>query len=416
MGSTTSNILYFTVPAPQVTSITPTSGIVNTQVTINGTGFQDTKGSSYVTFNGITATTTTWSDTQIIANVPSSAITGPVQVWVNNSTPSNQDVLFTMPNPVVVSVTPTSGKVDSPIQINGSGFGTTQGTSTITMNSLPIDVVTWSDTAIAAHIPTTATGGSILITEGGVRSNSNINFNIPAPRITSISPTRGTAGTQVTVTGSGFGATQVGNNTLVFYPGYPSTIVSWSDTQIVGTVPSSANTGPLYVWITGTYSNQDFEFTLIKPFITGLVPSSGPVGSQFQINGSGFGSTQGGSTVKISGINADVVNWSDTQILATVPPTGRSGAVQVTVSGSRQQLKCLLYRAGASCYLHLPSLGWCGHNRYDQRHWVPVSPGHGWRLFHWRHSVCHNCQLERYPSRGVGSRYKHQWFDQACRQ
>jgi large repetitive protein len=337
MGAATSNILYFTVPAPQVISITPTSGIVNTQVTISGTGFQDTMGSSYVTFNGITATTTNanWSNTQIIANVPSSAITGPVQVWVNNSTPSNQDVLFSMPNPVVVSVTPTSGPVDSPspIHINGSGFGTTQGTSTIKMNSLPINVVTWSDTVIAAHIPTTGTGGPILITEGGVRSNTNINFNIPAPHITSISPTRGTVGTQVTVTGSGFGTTQVGNNVMGFYPGYAASIVSWSDTQIVGTVPSLASTGPLYVWITGTYSNQEFEFTLIKPFITGLVPSRGPVGSQFQINGSGFGSTQGGSTVNISGINADVVSWSDTQILATVPPTGRSGAVQVTVSG-----------------------------------------------------------------------------------
>jgi RHS repeat-associated protein len=333
MGATTSNILYFTVPTPQVTSITPTSGIVNTQVTINGTGFQGSKGSSSVTFNGISASTTTWSDTQIVANVPSSATTGPVQVSVNNSTPSNQDVLFTMPNPVVVSVTPTSGLVDSNIQINGSGFGATRGSSTITMNSLPIDVVTWSDTAIACHIPTTASGGSILITEGGVRSNSNINFNIPAPRITSISPARGNAGTQVTVTGSGFGATRVGTNALIYYPGYSASISTWSDTQIVATVPTLASAGPVYVTINGTNSNQDIEFALIKPFITGLVPSSGPVGTQVQINGSGFGSTQGGSTINITGVNASVVSWSDTQILATVPSTARSGAVQVTVSG-----------------------------------------------------------------------------------
>jgi RHS repeat-associated protein len=333
MGATTSNILYFTVPAPQVTSITPTSGIVNTQVTISGTGFQDSKGSSSVTFNGITANTTTWSDTQITASVPSSATTGPVQVWVNNSTPSNQDVSFTMPSPVVVSVTPTSGIVDSDFQINGSGFGGIQGSSTITMNSLPIDVKTWSDTAITCHIPKTATGGSILITEGGVRSNSNINFNIPTPRITSISPARGNAGTQVTVTGSGFGATRVGNNALIFYPGYGATIVSWSDTQIVATVPASASPGPVYVSINSTNSNQDTGFALIQPFITGLVPTSGPVGTQFQINGSGFGSTQGSSTVNMSGLNANIVSWSDTQVVATVPPAGRSGWVQVTVSG-----------------------------------------------------------------------------------
>ena len=333
MGATTSNILYFTVPAPQVTSITPTSGIVTTSVTINGTAFQNTQGSSYVTFNGITASTTTWSDTQIVANVPSSATTGPVQVWVNNSTPSNHDVLFTMPNPVVVSVTPTSGPVDSPIQINGFGFGTTQGSSTITMNSLPIDVVTWSDTAIAAHIPTTASGGSILITEGGVRSNANINFNIPAPRITSISPTRGNAGIQVTVTGSGFGATRVGHNSLFYYPGYTAAVSTWNDTQIVATVPTLASAGPVYVSVNGTNSNQDIEFSLITPLITGLAPSSGPVGTQFQINGSGFGNTQGTSTVNMSTGNVNVVSWSDTQIVATVPAAAKSGWVQVTVSG-----------------------------------------------------------------------------------
>ena len=194
-------------------------------------------------------------------------------------------------------------------------------------------MVTWSDNAIVVTLPATASGGSILVTEGGVRSNANINFNIPAPRITSISPTRGNAGTQVTVTGSGFGATRVGNNALIYYSGFSAPIVSWSDTQIVGTVPSSASAGPVYVSINGTNSNQDIEFALIKPFITGLVPSSGPVGTQVQINGSGFGNTQAGSTISITGVNASVVSWSDTQILATVPSTARSGAVQVTVSG-----------------------------------------------------------------------------------
>ena len=400
MGATTSNILYFTVPAPQVISITPTSGIVTTPVTINGSGFQDSKGTSYVTFNGITATTTTWHDTQIIANVPSSAITGPVQVWVNNSTPSNQDVLFTMPNPVVVSVTPTSGLVDSHIQINGSGFGP-QGTSTITVNNLPIDVVTWGDTAIAAHIPTTASGGSILITEGGVRSNANIFFNIPAPHITSISPTRGNAGTQVTVTGSGFGATQVGNNALRYYPGYAAAISTWSDTQIVATVPTFASAGPVYVSINGTSSNQDIEFSLITPLITGLVPSSGPVGSQFQINGSGFGDTQGSSTVNMSAVNANVVSWSDTQIVATVPAAAKSGWVQVTVSGVASNSNVSYTVPAPHIATISPGSGGVG-TPHHQRERVSIGPGYGRSLFHRSHSICDDSQLERHAGRGIG--------------
>lgn len=108
--------VYFNVPAPVITGISPANGVFGTQVTVTGSGFQGSKGSSTITFgasNRPATTINTWSDTQIIALVPSNAVTGPVVVTVNNVS-SNVDVDFALPNPIVTSVSPSTGSVGTP--------------------------------------------------------------------------------------------------------------------------------------------------------------------------------------------------------------------------------------------------------------------------------------------------------------
>jgi hypothetical protein len=71
------------ITAPFLNSLTPANGIAGTQVSINGVNFGGTQGTSTVTFNGINATPSSWSDTSIIVPVPSFATTGPVAITVN---------------------------------------------------------------------------------------------------------------------------------------------------------------------------------------------------------------------------------------------------------------------------------------------------------------------------------------------
>jgi hypothetical protein len=59
------------VTTPHITTIDPTSGPVGTLVTITGSNFGITQGSSTVSFGGTAATVSSWSDTQIKATVPS---------------------------------------------------------------------------------------------------------------------------------------------------------------------------------------------------------------------------------------------------------------------------------------------------------------------------------------------------------
>ena len=64
-------------PQPVITSFSPTSGSVETEVTISGSNFT---GATVVTFNGVAASFIVDSDTQIRATVPGGATTGPIGV------------------------------------------------------------------------------------------------------------------------------------------------------------------------------------------------------------------------------------------------------------------------------------------------------------------------------------------------
>ena len=55
---------------PSLVTIVPATGAVNVQVTIVGSDFGDTQGTSTVTFGGVSASVLSWSDTSIVVRVP----------------------------------------------------------------------------------------------------------------------------------------------------------------------------------------------------------------------------------------------------------------------------------------------------------------------------------------------------------
>jgi IPT/TIG domain len=94
---------------PSITSLSPASAEVGIPVTITGTNFGATQGSSTVMFNGTTTTPIGWSGTSIVVSVPDAATTGMVVVTVNAT--ASTGVLFT--------VLPTSTAADFYVATNG---------------------------------------------------------------------------------------------------------------------------------------------------------------------------------------------------------------------------------------------------------------------------------------------------------
>ena len=81
---------------PDILSISQTSGDVGSEVTITGCDFGDTQDTSYVSFGVTQATScTSWSDTEIVVEVPA-GVTGTVPVTVTTADGTSNHVDFTI--------------------------------------------------------------------------------------------------------------------------------------------------------------------------------------------------------------------------------------------------------------------------------------------------------------------------------
>jgi IPT/TIG domain-containing protein len=318
------------VSPPSIASLTPTSGPSGTVVTITGTNFGATQGSSTVAFNGTTATATSWSVTSIVVPVTPGATTGNVVVNVGGLASNGMSFTVTVP-PNITSLSPTSGPVGTAVTITGSTFGATQGASTIKFNGTTATPTSWSPASIAVPVPAGATTGNVAVTVGGLVSNG-VSFTVTVPpNITSLSPTSGPVGAAVTITGSTFGATQ-GTSTIKFN-GSTATPTSWSAASIVVPAPAAATTGNVVITVGGLVSNGVSFTVLVPPNITSLSPTIGPVGTAVTITGSSFGASQGTSTIKFNGTTATPTSWSATSIVVHVLSGATSGNLVVTVGG-----------------------------------------------------------------------------------
>ena len=312
--------------SPTISSLSVSSGPVGTAVTITGTNFGSTQGSSTVAFNGTTATVTSWGSTSIAVTVPTAATTGNVVVTVSGVASNGKSFTVT---PKINSLSPTSGAVGAAVTITGTTFGTTQGT--VKFNGTTASITSWSSTSIGVTVPSGATTGNVVVTASSQTSNG-VSFTVLAtPSITSLSPTSDAVGAAVTITGSNFGSSQ-GSGTVKFN-GTTATVTSWAAGSIGVTVPSGATTGNVVVNASGVNTNGVNFTVLATPSITSLSPTSDAVGAAVTITGANFGSMQGSGTVKFNGTTATVTSWAAGSIGVTVPSGATTGNVVVNVSG-----------------------------------------------------------------------------------
>ncbi len=245
---------------------------------------------------------------------------------INTSNPITILPTPATPNPTIASISPTSGVPGTQVVINGSGFGASQSNAYILLGSTPGVISSWSDTQIVAVVANGSTSGTAQIQEGEVTSNS-LPFTINTATISAVSPSSGVAGTQVVITGSGFGSTQ--GNGLVWLGNAVGVVTNWTDTEVDASVSPGALSGNAQVLQNGEWSNA-VPFTVPgNPLISSISPNSGPTGTTVTISGSGFGSSQGSGAVSIGAASAPVLSWSDTQIQATVSGSAVTGVAKI---------------------------------------------------------------------------------------
>ena len=340
-------------------------------------------GVNDVTIGGVVIRPRRWKDDIIEVEVPTNAASGDVVVRLASSDPlpdgsccapvqykvSNAVPLKLIPS---IRVDPVSGPVGTKVVFFGQGFGTTKGAGDkVTFGGHLASIAQWSDSAIVVHLPMDAETGPIVLTMQG-RDRKVGTFTVHVPKVTALTPQVAPIGTLLRISGEHFGFySESGPTPYAFTDfntgenrvdigGIRAVIYRWQDERIDVWVPFSAKSGPVVVYRGATKPNPDGSccaakdtlkieagiFTLVTPKVDSFSPQSGGLDELVTIKGSGFGSflktaehaylglNQGAykrredmeldenvsrTEVLFSNVAAQVMSWTDTEIVVRVP-------------------------------------------------------------------------------------------------
>jgi hypothetical protein len=165
--------------------------------------------------------------------------------------------------------------------------------------------------------------------------------NVVPPIADSINPTRGTVGTIVRVTGTGFA-----DSARVFFSGLASPRVERQGTQLLATVPEGVVRGTTYdVRVVNRDGGGDTllaAFQAVSPTVSrvnGVTKPMGLIGMTVLIEGDAFGDYHhgkiyftGSGGTPIQAVVADTLNdWTNNYVVTTVP-AGTPTSSQITVA------------------------------------------------------------------------------------
>jgi hypothetical protein len=235
-GTAVSSTSFLAVPT--ISGFFPAGAAPGSPVVVTGTGFG---GVSAVRVNGVRAGFGVLSRTQLRLIVPATATDGPITVTTVGGTATSAATLLVLPR--VGSFSPTAAPVGTTVAIHGNAF---TGATGVLFNGVLALPVTVSATTITVLVPAAASTGKLtVVTPSGSGQSTGI-FRV-LPRITSVSPGSGPAGTTVTIAGSGFTDVKT-----VKFNGVPAVAPSIdSDHQITAQVPATATTGRIAVATAG---------------------------------------------------------------------------------------------------------------------------------------------------------------------
>jgi hypothetical protein len=191
-------------------------------------------------------------------------------------------------------------------------------------------------TTLEVISPSRAVTGPVTVTTPAGTSTSTVPFVVPEPIVTGFNPASGSVGSEVTITGTGFGVGPEG--TLVYFteerdPGVPfvqAVVTTGTAMEVVAVVPGAAITGPLRVDTAAGGALTTEAFVVLPPVITAVAPAAASPGIPVTITGTGFSPLAGLNTVTFNGAAASIGSATPTALVATVPAGSTTGPVVVT--------------------------------------------------------------------------------------
>ncbi|MEU4317677.1 ice-binding family protein [Nocardia fluminea] len=235
--------------------------------------------------------------------------------------------------PVITSLNPSFGPPAgfNSVVITGSGFANV-GPISVLFGSTATTFTIDSNTQLTAIVPpgTGTVNVTVKVLLDGTSNPVPYTYGVPAPTLTSVNPSSGTAagGTTVVLTG-----TNLTGVTAVSFGGTPATSFTVnSSTQITAVTPAHA-AGAVQVTVTapgGTSNGVAFTYIAV-PTLISVVPSSGPPSGGTVVVLTGTGLT-GATAVSFGGTPAALFAVTSPTQITVLAPAHVAGTVQVTVT------------------------------------------------------------------------------------
>jgi hypothetical protein len=274
----------------------------------------------------------------------------------NNGVPSVASSILLSPSstpaPTVTSISPNSGTINGGTAVSITGTGFLAGATVSVGGTTATGVTVVNSTSITATTPAHAAGAvNVIVTNSDTQSGTltqgftYTTVSNPAPMLTGISPSSGTAagGTAVTITGTGFQA-----GTTVSLGGTPATGVTVVSSTLITATTAAHGAAVVDVVVTNSDTQagtltQGFTYTTTSnpaPTVTSISPNSGTIngGTAVSITGTGF---QTGTTVSLGGTPATGVTVASSTSITATTPAHAAGAIDVVVSNAEQQSAAL---------------------------------------------------------------------------
>lgn len=229
-----------TAAALTVMKVAPVAALPGHGVTVTGTGFAAATG---VVFAGTPASDDdaaavsyrVLSDTVLVAQLPSAAVTGPVRVSTADAAVESLLPVTVLRAPVIDSSASASGKGNDVLEITGRNLGVKRKVTIAGKAAAVLAIPLPTDTALSVKVPAGLPGGPTTLTVAAEGGATSIPFYV-APEIKGLAPKAGTTagGTTVTVLGSGLSGVDA-----VTFNGVPADkIIGVTDKEVVVRAPA----------------------------------------------------------------------------------------------------------------------------------------------------------------------------------
>jgi len=320
--------------APIIDGFLPETASWGDTIMFIGENFSTRTKDNIINFSDFTTTAEESSESEVIAIVPKNLDVVVVDLSVivvgNKVTIPNK---FRLLPPQITGFTPQSGTYKTIVEINGENFHPLY--TKVKFDTVLASLVSVEKEKILAEVPKNVKPGDVVISVTALSQEviSLKKFNSLTPYIESFSPTSGTFGDEITISGQNFNPTPEYNT--VGFGNTIAQVLESSKTELKVKVPNDylSENGKTKISVeigeVSNISKDDFELLLHS--FSSFTPDYGSRGDQITLAGQNFNPDTQYNKVYFGDVEATIITASPTKLIVSPANGVLHGSQKITV-------------------------------------------------------------------------------------